>query len=73
MAGRPPDVGDDEILQIFKKSGEHVMFTGEVADHLPIGRDAVRKRLDELNEQGELHKKQRGTAIVWWLANDHYP
>jgi predicted ArsR family transcriptional regulator len=67
MAGRPPDVTDKEILNVFRQSGDPVLFTGEVADELPIGRDGVRKRLQELEQQGFIQKKQRGTAIVWWL------
>lgn len=67
MAGRPPDVSDEEILDVFKRSSDPVLFTSEVADELSIGRDGVRKRLNELEEENKIHKKKRGNIIVWWL------
>lgn len=68
MAGRPPDVTDEDILEVFHKSGDLVLFTGEVADELSIGRDGVRTRLQELESEGLVEKKQRGNVIVWWLS-----
>ena len=68
MAGRPPDVSDKAILEVFRQSGDPVLFTGEVADQLSIGRDGVRSRLKELESTGILHKKQRGNVIVWWIS-----
>jgi predicted ArsR family transcriptional regulator len=70
MAGRPPDVTDKEILDVFRQSVDPVLFTGEVAGKLSIGRDGVRKRLQELEQQGFIEKKQRGNVIVWWLVNN---
>lgn len=67
MAGRPPDVSDEEILRVFQQSADPVLFTGEVADSLPIERDGTRMRLNELEEEGRLKKKRRGNVIVWWL------
>ncbi|ELY64887.1 hypothetical protein [Natrinema versiforme] len=67
MAGRPPDVTDEEILQVFRESDEPVLFTGEVSDQLSIGRDGTLKRLKELEDDGHLSQKQRGNVMVWWL------
>lgn len=61
---------DEEILDVFRQSGDPVLFTGEVADELSIERDGVRVRLQELSEEGRLKKKQRGNAIVWWISQD---
>jgi Mn-dependent DtxR family transcriptional regulator len=69
MAGRPPDVTDEDILEVFRASGDPVLFTGVVAEELPIGRDGVRTRLKELHQRGLIGKKQRGNVIVWWRIN----
>ena len=71
MAGRPPDVTDEEILCVFQESDDPVLFTGDVADELPIGHNGTRMRLTELEEEGHLKKKQRGKAIVCWLAEEN--
>jgi predicted ArsR family transcriptional regulator len=68
MAGRPPDVSDEELLEMLRESSDPALFTGEIAEELPIGRDGVRSRLDELVTDGRLAKKQRGNSIIWWLA-----
>lgn len=70
MAGRPPDVTNKEILEVFRQSADPFLFTSEVADDLPIGRDGARKRLQKLAEDGCLQKKQRGKVIIWWLPKD---
>lgn len=70
MAGRPPDVSDDEILRVFQDSSDLVLFTGEIADELPIGDNGTRKRLKELEEKGLVKSKKRGKVIVWWLTDE---
>lgn len=67
MAGRPPDVSDEDILQVFRQSGDRVLFTGEISDELPIGQSGVLKRLNELESKNIIKKKKRGNVIVWWL------
>lgn len=69
MAGRKPEVNDTEILEVFAKSDDPVLFTGEVADHLPIGRNGIRKRLQSLHQQGLVERKKRGNTIVWWISD----
>lgn len=68
MAGRPPDVSDNEILeQVALVHGPAT--SGEIADGLSIGRGGVNKRLPDLVADGLLYKKQVGAnAIVYWLT-----
>lgn len=70
MAGRPPDVSDEEILEILRQSTDPVLFTGEIAEELSIGTDGVRNRLQTLEEENRVQKKQRGKVIVWWIADE---
>lgn len=70
-AGRPREVSDDEILKVFKESGEHFLTTAEVAEELPIERRGTYKRLDALADSGSLGKKKVGTrGTGWWLLQD---
>ncbi len=69
VAGRPPEVSDEEILDVFRESSDPFLIASEAADELPIGRRGVYKRLEKLAEKGELGKKAiggRGTG--WWLT-----
>jgi hypothetical protein len=66
-AGRKPRVTDDEILQMFRDTGDPVLSTAEAAERLPIKRRATHKRLTSLREDGRLAGKQiGGRNAVWW-------
>lgn len=68
-AGRPPQVTDEEILEVLRESGDPVLIASEVAEELPIGRRGVYNRLEQLAEDGRLgRKKIGGRGTVWWLA-----
>lgn len=65
--GRPPEVTDDEILNVFETAAEPVLTASEVAERLPIERRGVLTRLDDLEERGFLRsKKAGGRSTVWW-------
>jgi predicted ArsR family transcriptional regulator len=65
--GRPPEVTDDEILDVFKTADEPVLTASEVADRLPIERRGLLTRLNDLEERGFLwSKKTGGRSAVWW-------
>lgn len=74
MPGRPPDVTDFEILCAVQRgltdgSGP-VVTTREVADELPIKREGVGKRLNELLADGLIRRKKVGASHVWWLPEE---
>lgn len=70
-AGRPPEVTDEEILDVFRRADEPFLIASEVADELPIGRRGVYGRLDTLHEDGTLgRKKIGGRGTGWWLLED---
>jgi len=70
-SGRPPQVTDGEILDVFRGSDDPVLIASEIAEELPIGRRGVYKRLEQLAEEGELgRKKIGGRGTVWWLSEE---
>ena len=71
-----PSVTDADILGILERASAPVMTASEVADELPIGRSAVRKRLVDLHERGTIERKSVGArSVVWWIVdkNDETP
>lgn len=65
--GRPPEVTDEEFLEVFKTSDEPVLTASEVAERLPIERRGVLARLESLEERGFLRSKKVGSrSAVWW-------
>jgi DNA-binding Lrp family transcriptional regulator len=67
MAGRKPDVTDDEIIKVLRETSEHVLSTKEVAEHLPIKDKATIRRLKNLRNDGRINGKQAGHSWVWWV------
>jgi len=67
-AGRPPDVQDHEITTILEDTTDPVLFTAEIADQLPIGQRATKKRLDQLATNGKIQTKSSGDrCAVYWI------
>jgi predicted ArsR family transcriptional regulator len=65
--GRPPEVTDDEILEIFISSTDPVLTATEVANSLSVGRRGILTRLENLETQGLLRSKDVGArSTVWW-------
>jgi Fic family protein len=65
--GRPPEVSDDEILQVFESSEDPVLTSSEIASQLTIERRGLLARLEGLEERGYLRsKKTGGRSTVWW-------
>lgn len=61
------EVSDREIIRVLESTDEPVMTAGEVAEHLPIGKDAVTYRLNKMHERGLVDRKDAGAhAVVWW-------
>lgn len=69
--GRNPRVSDEDLLAVFRQTDDPVLSTSEVAAELPIKRRATLTRLQRLEENGILERKQAGGRnTVWWLATD---
>lgn len=66
--GREETVDDREILQIFVKADDPVLFTGEVAEELGFSNQGTLPRLRKLENKGLLESKKGGKIPVWWLT-----
>ena len=58
--GRRPEISDEEILFVFRRSSDPVLTTDEVASGLDITHRGVRDRLEKLEEEGLLSSKKVG-------------
>lgn len=65
--GRPPEVTDDEILEIFISADDPVLTPIEIAERLDIERRGILDRLRKLESRGVLRSKSIGSSgVVWW-------
>lgn len=66
-----PSVSDEDILTAIDQVRGPVATAAELADILPIGRRAVRERLLDLRNRGEVARKTVGArSVVWWRSNE---
>ncbi len=70
MAGRKPDVTDEEILEVLLESSEPVLTTREISEQLPIKLNAAQIRLKSLYEEEQICGKKAGNAWIWWMSED---
>jgi len=60
-------VTEQDILKIFDRADVPVLTASDLADGLPVGRDAVYCRLSDMHDDGLVGKKDAGArAVVWW-------
>jgi predicted transcriptional regulator len=67
--GRPPKATDEQIIKHVQNEEKPIATTPEVAEELPIGVDAVRHRLNELDQRGEVRRSKVGRSVVWWVPD----
>lgn len=62
-------VTEQDILKIFDATDEPFLTTAEVADELPVSKDAIYRRLEQMREKGLVGKKKTGArAVGWWTT-----
>jgi len=61
------ELADRTILNVFRRTDDKVLKTGEIAEELPISHDWTSKRLNRLESKGRVHSKSAGRGRVWWL------
>ena len=63
-------VTSEDVLGLFTDAEPRTAT--EVADELGIVRRTALNKLNELAEDGQIHKKKvGGRAVVWWMAGDN--
>lgn len=66
---RTVTVSDEEILAEFGKNESPVSTVPDLAERLPLKRDAIRHRLKNLEEEGLVESRPVGArAVVWWRS-----
>lgn len=74
MPGRPPAVSDYEIVRavegVRRATGDPAVTTSEVADRLPIKREGLGRRLNDLADRELVTRKRVGASYIWWLPDD---
>lgn len=61
-------MSEQDILKVFDGVDDPFLTTGEVADQLPVSKDAVYRRLERMREEGRIGKKKTGARSVGWWA-----
>jgi hypothetical protein len=60
-------ITDDEVLLVFEFA-DGVLSAAEIAEPLPLTRQAVRYRLNKMADEGLVGKKKLGARAVGWWA-----
>lgn len=63
-------VSDAELVSIIRSADDPVLTTAEVTEGTPISRQAVKRRLEQLFEEGHISRKKAGRNRVWWVDVD---
>lgn len=68
--GRPPEVSDEEILNVIRRSDNKEVLTGDIhdAETISIGKEGLRNRLNKLESQGRLSSRTVGQQRLWQLG-----
>jgi len=57
----------NSVLEVFEEADLPVLTASEVAEELGCSRPAAYNKLEELTEQGDIHKKQVGARAVVYI------
>lgn len=61
-------ISEQDILKIFDNADEPFLTASEIADELPVSRQAINYRLDQMREKDLVGKKKTGARAVGWWA-----
>jgi len=61
-------VTEQDILKVFDASDDPFLTTSELADELPLSRQAIHHRLTQMRGEGLVDKKKTGARGAGWWA-----
>lgn len=64
------EVTDEQILDQFHESDDPALIAPEVAEQLPLTRQRVHERLEELLDAGKVGTKKPSRDRMWWVTED---
>jgi len=60
-------VTEQDILKVFDATDDPFLTASEIAEQLPVSRQAVHHRLEQMREKGLVDKKKTGArGAGWW-------
>jgi hypothetical protein len=68
--GRPQEILDSDIFAVLERLESPFITTGDVADAVGCTRDGARRRLNELEDRGELESRVTGARSKVWYDPD---
>jgi predicted transcriptional regulator len=70
MAGRKPTIEKIDVLNAIATAKAPFLGTKEIADELGMSKRGILNWLDDLEEEGLLHKREIGKSMIWWLSQE---
>ena len=68
---RTPETTPDDVFAVFEKSEDLVLTASEIGELLDVSRRTALRKLETLEEQGRVKRKDVGArAVVWWVVED---
>lgn len=65
-------VSDDEIVRFMEESPDPAFVTSEIADELEMSTEGARNRLENLRDEGRIHRKKPASrSVIWWPQSNH--
>lgn len=61
---------DRGIIEAFAKEDHHVLTTTEISEHVSVSERTVRRRLDELDEEGVIGERVVSGVKLAWLEEE---
>ena len=61
-------VTEQDILKVFDATDDPFLTTSEIADELPLSRQAIHHRLTQMHEKDLVDKKKTGARGAGWWA-----
>jgi DNA-binding GntR family transcriptional regulator len=56
-----------DVLGVFDHIDGPVVTSADVADEFDLSRDAARRKLGKLYDQGRLQRRKTAGRVVWWV------
>lgn len=61
-------ISERDILKVFDRTDDPFLTASEIAEELPVSRQAVNYRLQQMREKDLVGKKKTGARSVGWWA-----
>lgn len=61
-------ISEQDILKVFDAADEPFLTATEIANEMPVSRQAVNYRLETMHDKGTVGRKKTGARSVGWWA-----